>query len=84
MKRTFAAGLHVDEAPRSAHRPTRIDEIEPVEVDMEAPARGASSPAKDDQALGWDDEELETSIFDKPVGADTPEARANGGFSWPR
>jgi len=23
MKRTFAAGLHVDEAPRSAHRPTR-------------------------------------------------------------
>jgi len=50
---------------------------------MEAPARGASSPAKDDQALGWDDEELETSIFDKPVGADTPEARANGGFLGP-
>jgi serine/threonine protein kinase len=83
MKRTFAAGLHVDEAPPISPSADEIDEIEPVEVDMEAPARGASSPAKDDQALGWDDEELETSIFDKPVGADTPEARANGGFLGP-
>ena len=83
MKRTFAAGLHVDEAPPISPSADEIDEIEPVEVDVEAPARGASSRAKDDQALGWDDEELETSIFDKPVGADTPEARANGGFLGP-
>jgi hypothetical protein len=83
MKRTFAAGLHVDEAPPIGPSADEIAEIEPVEADVEAPARGASSRVKDDQALGWDDEELETSIFDKPVGADTPEARANGGFLGP-
>jgi serine/threonine protein kinase len=81
MKRTFSAALAVEEAPEV---PTSedIEEIEPIEADAESPAptHRASPGAKDDQALGWDDDELETSIFDRPIGADTPAARAENAF----
>ena len=83
MKRTFSAGLHVDEAPPLSPSADEIEEIEPVETDMGSAASGSSSQAKDDQALGWDDEELETSIFDKPVGSDTAPIRADDGFLGP-
>jgi len=79
MKRTFPAGLVVDEITQVAASED-IEELEAVEPDTETPglARG-SSRAKDDEALGWDDEELETSIFDRPVGSLPP--AADDGFS---
>ena len=83
MKKTFSAGLQVDEAPPLPVSEDQVEEIEPVEVDAEAPARGASPRAQDDQALGWDDEELETSIFDKPIGGDTAPMRTEQGFLGP-
>ncbi len=81
MKRTFSAGLAVEETPEIAASED-IEEIDPIEADVESPglARGASPGAKDNQELGWDDDELETSIFDKPVGADTPAVRAENAF----
>jgi serine/threonine protein kinase len=83
MKKTFSAGLQVDEAPPLPVSEDQVEEIVSVDVDAEVPARGVSPPAKDDQALGWDDEELETSIFDKPVGADTAPMRTEQGFLGP-
>ena len=81
MKRTFAAALAVQQAPES---PTSedIEEIEPIEADIDppAPAHGGSPRARDNQELGWDEDELETSIFDKPVGENTPAGRANEAF----
>jgi eukaryotic-like serine/threonine-protein kinase len=81
MKRTFSAGLAVAEVPEIAESED-IEEIEPIEADADspAPAHGVSPGAKDDQALGWDDDELETSIFDRPVGGDTPAVRAEDAF----
>jgi len=83
MKKTFSASLNVDEDPPLPAPEDEVEEIEPVEVDVEAPARSGSARAKDDQALGWDDEELETSIFDKPVGGDTAPLRTEQGFLGP-
>jgi serine/threonine protein kinase len=82
MKRTFSAGLQVDEAPPIDGPEEEIEEIETVEADMDTPAPTYVSPprANNDEALGWDDEELETSIFDKPIESDTAPIRAEDGF----
>ena len=81
MKRTFSAGLEVDEGPAIAESEDEIEEIEPIEMELSAPIRTGSQPrATNDQALGWDDEELETSIFDKPPDVDTAPLRAEDGF----
>ena len=81
MKRTFPAGLAADEVSE-VPAPEDLEEIEPIEAEIEspAPARGAAPRAKDNQELGWDDDELETSIFDKPVGGDTPAVRTEDAF----
>jgi serine/threonine protein kinase len=82
MKRTFPAGLVVDEVPEIAASED-LEEIEAVEADTESLglAHGASPRAKGDEALGWDDDELETAIFDRPPGSDTPAAAlAEDGF----
>ena len=77
MKRTFSTGLAVEETPEIAASED-IEEIDPIEADVESPV--LAHGAKDNQELGWDDDELETSIFDKPVGADTPAVRAENAF----
>jgi serine/threonine protein kinase len=70
MKRTFSAGLQVDE-PVELTPAEEIEELEPIDTDPLTPGVdvGAAKRAKGDQALGWDDEELETSIFDKPISS---------------
>ena len=82
MKRTFPAGLQVEEPPAIVASEDEIEEIEPIEADMESsgPTRGSLPRATSDQALGWDDEELETAIFDRAPGADTAPMRAEDGF----
>jgi len=75
MKRTFPDGAETEEIPEVASG-EELEEIEPLEVDTEelTPGAAARSPqqARGGEGLGWDDEELETSIFDRPTGADSP------------
>lgn len=82
MKKTFSAGLQVDEAPPIDGAEDEIEEIETVEADVDTPVPTHASPPRsaNDGALGWDDEELETSIFDKPIESDTAPIRADAGF----
>jgi len=80
MKRAYADSQQIEE-PTEIAASEDIEEIEAGETDAGTSGPGrAASRAKGDGALGWDDDELETSIFDKPAGADTPSPRAGAGF----
>jgi serine/threonine protein kinase len=82
MKRTFPADLEVDEASAIVPSEDEIEEIEPLEADVEPPApTPRSSPrATREQGLGWDDEELETAIFDRATSAEKQPIGTEGGF----
>jgi serine/threonine protein kinase len=80
MKRTYSSSLRPEEPVPSSED---IEELEPSQVvaGTPGPARATAPRAKGEQGLGWDDDELETSIFDKPTGAMVPAARVDDGFA---
>jgi serine/threonine protein kinase len=74
MKRAFPSAAQPEEVVdvNSSVEIQDVDEVEPDTAELTPGAQAKAHHRRREEGLGWDDEELETSIYDRPGEEDSP------------